>query len=404
MLYTLFKLEKIYDIHQRFLQQKRPSFQRYLLPLIQWNDRLIAIKGARGVGKTTMILQHIEQKFGENSNALYVSMDNIAVKPYSIFDIAEYHVNRGGTHLFIDEVHKYADWSRELKSIYDLFPELKVVFSGSSMLPIYKPNADLIRRTTTYHLHGLSFREYLIMETGISFDSYTLPFILENHIDLAKEISAKVKVFDYLPSYLKYGYYPFYRDNPDQYVFRLEQVINTILDVDLPHMVEINAVNIFKMKKLLYHLATAVPFQPNISKLAASLEVNRNTLSSYIHYLHEAGLIHLLLDAGKSYSLFSKPEKVFLQNSNLLYAISPENAEKGTLREMFFFNQLSAYHKVNFSPIGDFLIDEKWVFEVGGQPKKFDQIKNTKQSYLAVDDTIFGSKHKIPFWLFGFLY
>ena len=242
------------------------------------------------------------------------------------------------------------------------------------------------------------------METGLPLVSYNLAFILDNHIDLAKEISSRVKIFDYFDAYLKYGYYPFYRDNADQYLFRLEQVINTILDVDLPHMVEINAVNIFKMKKLLYHLATSVPFQPNISKLAASLEINRNTLSSYIHYLHEAGLLLLLLDAGKSYSLLSKPEKVYLQNTNLLYAIHAEKADKGTLREMFFFNQLSATHKVNFTAVGDFLVDDRYVFEVGGPSKKFDQIKAKSQSFLAVDDTIFGSKNKIPIWLFGFLY
>lgn len=397
-------MEKIYAFHERYLTQSRPAFQRYLLPSIQWEDRLIAIKGARGVGKTTLILQHINERFGDDSNALYVSMDSIAVKPYAVFDIAEYHVNRGGTHLFLDEIHKYADWSRELKSVYDLFPELKVVFSGSSMLQIYKSYGDLSRRVTTYHLHGLSFREYLVMETGLPLQSYTLPFILDNHIELAKELASRVKIFDYFDAYLKYGYYPFYKDNADQYLFRLEQIINTILDVDLPHRVEINAVNIFKMKKLLYHLATSVPFQPNISKLAASLEVNRNTLSSYIHYLHEAGLLLLLLDAGKSYSLLSKPEKVYLQNTNLLYAINAEKADKGTLREMFFFNQLSAAHKVNFSAVGDFLVDERYVFEVGGPSKKYDQIKAKTQSYLALDDTIFGSKNKIPIWLFGFLY
>ncbi|MBK8700693.1 MAG: AAA family ATPase [Saprospiraceae bacterium] len=397
-------MEKLYDLHQRYLRQTNTGFQRYLLDEVSWNHRLIALKGPKGVGKTTMLLQHILQHFGEGTDALYVSMDSIAIKSFTLFEIAEFHANRGGSHLFLDEIHKYSDWSRELKTIYDLFPELHIVFSGSSMLQIYKSYGDLSRRAITYDLRGLSFREYLILETGEQLEAYNLKSILTDHLELAKSISERVKVFDHFDPYLRFGYYPFYREGTDNYYIKLEQVINTILDVDLPFMVEINAHNIYKMKKLLYMLATSVPFQPNISKLAASLEVNRNTLSNYIHYLHEAGLLQLLLDAGKSYSLLAKPEKIYLQNANLVYVISPEHAQKGTLREMFFFNQVAAKHKVNYSKEGDFLVDEHYTFEVGGHSKNFNQIKRSKNSYLVLDDTIMGYKNKIPLWLFGFLY
>jgi uncharacterized protein len=396
-------MEKIYDLHSVYLKKTKLTFRRYLMDEINWSGKLIAIKGAKGVGKTTMILQYIKENFTGNE-ALYVSMDSLLVKPYTIFEIAEHHVNRGGTHLFIDEIHKYTDWSREIKTIHDLYSDLHVVFSGSSVLQIYKSFADLSRRAVSYNLEGLSFREFLELETGNKFENYQIGDILKNHITIAEGIIEKVNVFKYYENYLKHGYYPFYLESIRDFNQKLENVINNSLDVDLPFMLEINVHNIFKIKKLLYILATQLPFQPNITKLAESLELNRNTLNNYLYYLSESKLLSLMTDAGKSYSTLSKPEKIYMQNTNLIYAISGESVNKGTLRELYFLNQVSAKYDVNFTKMGDFIVDNKNVFEVGGSQKSFKQIADLPDSYLAIDDVQIGRSNKIPLWLFGFLY
>jgi uncharacterized protein len=396
-------MEKLYDLHHSYLRKTKLSFKRYLMDEINWAGKLIAIKGAKGVGKTTLILQYIKANFTGNE-ALYVSMDSIIAKPYSIFEIAEYHVNRGGTHLFIDEIHKYAEWSREIKTIHDLYPEFHVVFSGSSILQIYKSFADLSRRAVAYNLEGLSFREFLELETGQKFGKITLADLLKNHVQLAENIIEKVNVFKHFDQYLRYGFYPFYLENKQDFNLKLENVVNNTLDIDLPFMLEINVHNIFKMKKLLYILATQLPFQPNVSKLAESLELNRNTLNNYLYYLSESKLLHLLTDSGKSYSALSKPEKIYMQNTNLIYTISGDNVNKGTLRELYFFNQVSAKYTVNYAKKGDFLVENKYLFEVGGSQKTFTQIADIQDSYLAIDDVQIGRMNKIPLWIFGFLY
>jgi uncharacterized protein len=396
-------MEKLYDLHFSYLRKTKSTFKRYLMDEINWEGKLIGIKGAKGVGKTTLILQHIKENFMGNE-ALYVSMDSIIAKPYTIFEIAEFHINKGGTHLFIDEIHKYADWSREIKTIYDLYPDIHVVFSGSSILQIYKSFADLSRRAVSYILEGLSFREFLELETGIRFSTVTLADLLQNHVQIAENIIAKVNVFKHFDQYFRYGYYPFYLEDRRDFNLKLENVINNSLDTDLPFMLEINVHNIFKIKKLLYILATHLPFQPNITKLAESLELNRNTLNNYLYYLSESKLLNLLTDSGKSYTALSKPEKIYMQNTNLIYTISAENVNKGTLRELYFLNQVSAKYLVNFVKKGDFKVENKYLFEVGGAQKSFTQIADEKNSYLAIDDVQIGRGNKIPLWLFGFLY
>lgn len=396
-------MDRLYDIHNSYLRKTKLIFKRYLMHEINWSGKLIAIKGAKGVGKTTMILQYIKEHF-KGSDALYVTMDSIFTKPFSIFEIAEYHVNRGGTHLFIDEIHKYEDWSREIKSIHDLYPQLHIVFSGSSILQIYKAFADLSRRVVSYELVGLSFREFLELESGEKFNKVPLLDLLQDHISIADSIIQRVSVLKYFDLYLKYGYYPFYLEEKRDFTLKLENVINTSLDVDLPFMLEINVHNIFKLKKFLYILATQGPFQPNISKLAVGLDLNRNTLNNYLYYLSECRLLLLLTESGKSYSTLTKPEKIYMHNTNLIYAISRDQPDKGTLRELYFLNQVSALHMVNSSLKGDFRVDQKYVFEVGGAQKGFSQIADIKNSYLAIDDIQIGRGHKIPLWLFGFLY
>jgi uncharacterized protein len=396
-------MEKLYDLHDAYIRKTKSGFTRYLIEDINWDAQLIGIKGSKGVGKTTMLLQHIKTNFTGNE-ALYISMDSIVAKSHSIFEIAEYHINKGGTHLFIDEIHKYADWSREIKTIYDLYPDLHVVFSGSSILQIYKSYADLSRRAVSYEMHGLSFREFICMETGLTLPKISLNDLVKKHVSFAEEIVEQVNIFTHWNNYLQYGYYPFYKENKKDFAMKLEQVINNALDVDLPFVLEINVHNIFKIKKLLNILATELPFQPNISKLAGSLELNRNTLNNYLYYLAESNLLKLLLDSGKSYSALSKPEKIFMHNTNLIYAINQSLGNKGTTREIFFFNQVDAYNKVHFAKQGDFIVDGKYTFEVGGSTKSFTQIKDIKNSYLAIDDVQIGRANKIPLWLFGFLY
>jgi uncharacterized protein len=396
-------MEKLYDLHDSYIRKTKLEYKRYLIDEINWESKLIAIKGPKGVGKTTMILQYIKANFKKNE-ALYVSMDSIIAKPFSIFDIAEFHLNKGGTHLFIDEIHKYNDWSREIKTIHDLYPDFNIVFSGSSILKIYKSFADLSRRAVSYNMEGLSFREFIHFETGIHFDKIELNNLFKNHVSIAENITEQINIFSIFDQYLQYGYYPFYKESKRDFNLKLEQVINNILDVDLPFILEINVHNIFKLKKLLYLLATELPFQPNISKLAGSFELNRNTLNNYLYYLSECKLITLLTDAGKSYSTLSKPEKIFMHNTNLLHALSGHNINKGTVRELFFLNQVSARHAVNFSAKGDFIVDNKYVFEIGGAKKSFTQIADVKESYLAIDEVKIGRGNKIPIWLFGFLY
>jgi uncharacterized protein len=397
-------MDILYRHHQKFLQTVNTSFVRNIVNEIDWSEHLIGIKGSKGVGKTTMILQHINNTFGKSIEALYISMDSLALEDYTIMDIAEYHSNLGGTHLFIDEIHKYAQWSKDLKSIHDLYPELYIVFTGSSMLQIYAGAADLSRRAITIDMQGLSFREYIEMETGTVFPVYSLREILTHHIDIAHEITTTIKILPQFQQYLKIGYYPFYHKNKNNFHLKLENVINTTLEVDMPYVLGTTVHNIYKIKKLLHILAAEVPFQPNITKLAGSLELNKATLNQYLYYLGESGLLNLLLDAGKGYSLLSKPEKIYLNNTNLAHCINQRGVNIGSIRELFFYNQLAAKHKVNTANKGDFLIDEKYTFEVGGKGKTYKQIANVKNSYIALDEIITGMKYKVPLWLFGFLY
>ena len=397
-------MEKIYFEHSRLLNSLKAEFRRDFMDDIAWEERMIAIKGARGVGKTTLILQHVKETFGLSNSALYVSMDNLQVANKSIWEIAEYHHNHGGTHLFIDEIHKYYNWSMELKNIYDSLPSLFVVFSSSSILQVYKGYADLSRRVVSYHLPGLSLREFIQIETKVRLPIVHINEILDSHVEACANILKYVKPLAYFKNYLQYGYYPFYLQSKKTYYQKLNTVLNVILEVDLPYILEINIHNVGKIKRLLKVIANSVPFQPNISKLAESVELNRNTLTQYLYYLEQSELINLLTSPTKSYGHLTKPEKIFLQNPNLGFAFGSDSTNVGTLRELFFLNQLKVKEQVNFSKVGDFIVNEKFIFEVGGPKKTFSQIAEVENSYLALDEIEFGFKSKIPLWIFGFLY
>jgi uncharacterized protein len=398
------EMEEVYQEHQKILASYKIEFRRDLLDEIAWNEKMIAIKGARGVGKSTLMIQHIIETFKKSSAVLYISMDNLMLVDKSIWEIAQYHAMQGGTHLFIDEIHKYENWSIELKNIYDRLPQLSVVFSSSSILQIYKGYADLSRRVVDYQLFGLSFREYIQIETKKKFVKYSLEEILENHLTISEAILTEIKPIPLFKSYLAFGYYPFYLQGKNSYYKKLNTITSTILEVDMPYILGINIQNISKIKRLLKIIAGAVPFQPNISKLAESLNITRGTLTQYLYYLEQASLVSLLTLAEKSYSQLTKPEKIFLQNSNLNYAINGSTVNVGTSREQFFYNQLSAIAQVNFSNKGDFSVNEKYTFEIGGEKKDFSQIADIENSYLAIDETEIGFGKKIPLWLFGFLY
>ncbi len=380
------------------------DFKRFLFTYINWKRRLIGIKGARGTGKTTLLLQYIKENFGISDEVLYVSLDNIYFAEQKLFDLADNFVKTGGKYLFLDEVHKYPNWSQEIKNIYDDFPELNVVFTGSSILEIDKSEADLSRRAVIYNLPVLSLREFIEIKYGIKSDVYSLIDIIENHTGIAGQIVKKIKPVKEFNNYNLYGAYPFFIETGADYHDHLERIINLILETDLPAFTPIDYHSIIKLKQLLLVISESVPFQPNISRLSNKIGTTRDTVIKYLHYLEKAQLISLLRSNTKGISKMAKPEKIYLNNSNLLYTLQSERTNQGTIRETFFFNQLSVKHTIEMPPKGDFIVDNKYVFEIGGKSKTKRQIIDLTDAYVVSDNIEYGFKHKIPLWLFGFLY
>jgi predicted AAA+ superfamily ATPase len=318
--------------------------------------------------------------------------------------MVDHFVKRGGKYLFLDEVHKYPNWSIEIKNIYDDFPELKIVFTGSSMMEILNARADLSRRAVIYHMQGLSFREFLAIKTGNVFPIYSLEDLIENHVSIAREVLQKVKPLEHFDAYLNHGYFPFFQEVPDLYHQRLEEVVNMTLEIELPLLRSVDISYIPKLKHLLHIISESVPFIPNVTKLSERIGINRNTLVSYLFFLQEAHLTKNLYKDIKGITQMQKPEKIYLENTNFQFAFTPKNADLGNLRETFFINQLSYAHTVEYVKDGDFRIDWKYIFEVGGRNKTGEQIQGNKNSFIAADDIEYGNPKKIPLWLFGFLY
>lgn len=395
-------MESLVKIYLRLLQETDATSFRYLYPHIDWNERCIAIIGAKGVGKTTMLIQHIKTTFANKNEALYASLDNTWFANHSIFELADQFYLNGGTHLFLDEIHHFPNWSTEIKNIYDSFPKLRIVFTGSSLLQIYKSSADLSRRVVYESLEGLSFREYLKFEKVGDFPALTLNEIIENHQNIALQITGNLKIMPLFKKYLKSGYYLFYKEGLRNYEQKLQEAINNVIDVDIPVIENIEFETKHKLKKLLAILATLVPYTPNISDLAKAINSNRNNTVKYLSLLANARLLNLVSYKNKTMGDLTKPDKVLLNNTNLAYAYS-ENANSGSARETFFVNQLSAVNQVILAPQGDFIIDN-YIFEVGGKNKRFEQIKDIPNSYVVADDIEIGYRNKIPLWLFGMLY
>ena len=399
-------MNELISYQNKLLTRVPNDWHRYLFPEMHNNNRLIGIKGLRGVGKTTMFLQYLAFEYAEREKGLYVTSDHPYFYNNTLFDLASEWSSYGGELLLIDEVHKYPNWSRELKLIYDGNPDLRIIFTSSSALDLYRGESDLSRRLLTYDLHGLSFREFLSFHYGLSFREVSLPDILKDHHQIALEITREIKVLSYFEEYLLFGYFPFSKDiGKETFIPRLIRIINTVLESDLAYSEEYSVANIRKIKKLLGVIAETTPFEPNISRIAEKLQLGRNTVTNFLKNLHDAHILNLLSRPGKGSSRLQKPDKIYFENSSFAHAF--ENApEKGTIREIFFMNQLkNAGHQIELAPgSGDFLVDRTFTFEVGGKNKGPKQIKGLENSYLALDQIEHGFSDKIPLWLFGFLY
>jgi len=370
---------------------------------IDWSNKLIGLKGSRGVGKTTLILQHIKQHYSATNEALYISLDDLYFSTHTLYDLAEDFHNKGGVFLAIDEVHKYENWAIEIKNIYDDMPDLKVVFTGSSLLHIKHAKADLSRRAVVYTLAGLSFREFIRFEKDIELPIYSLDDILKNHVKIAMSLKEH-KVLQYFDDYLSHGYYPFFKENPTSFHPKLSEVVLTILEVDITQFADIKTSNIIYLKKLLHIISSSSPFKPNMKVLSQRTGIALNTMKHYLKLLHDADLLQLLYVPNKSINSLNKPEKIYLQNTNLMFNHEGRFINIGNARETFFFNQLNYKHTVNASKQADFLVNEKLTFEVGGKNKTRKQIEGLKNAYIAKDDIEIGYENIVPLWLFGFMY
>jgi len=372
---------------------------------VYWTDRLYAIVGSRGTGKTTLMLQHIKQNL-DPAKAFYMSLDDLYFSTNRLVDVVHRLWLEGVTHFFIDEVHKYPynTWAQELKNIYDAYPELHVAFSGSSILNIYKGNADLSRRAVDYELFGLSFREFLAFEGVVNVPVVALEDLLARHQEVAAEVTRGIKIIPLFRRYLQNGYFPYYKEGIHSYNRRLLNTVSAILEMDLPAVEKIEYVSVQKLKRLLSVIAGMAPFTPNMAQLGNLVDIQRSNLPKSLGLLEKSRLVGLLRESGKSLNSVSKPSKIYLDNPNLAHALGYDNPNVGSLRETFFYNQLRVVGKVTSAAKGDFTVNDKYVFEVGGSNKSFSQIADIPNSYLAVDETETGWGNRIPLWTFGLLY
>lgn len=389
-------MERLYEFFNRKLKSTPTDFLRYKYDRIRWDGRAFGIVGPRGVGKSTMILQHIKLNL-DTADTLYVSADHIYFSEHSLVDLADYFVKMGGKHLFVDEIHKYEGWSREVKQIYDSYEDLQIVISGSSILDIYKGMADLSRRFPIYEMQGLSFREYLSLFHGINAPVYSLDEIL-SHKAVLPDVKHPLPLFK---DYLRRGYYPFGRD--EEFDMELLQVINQTMEVDIPTHLQANVSLGKKLKSLLMVVAKSVPFKPVMQRLAEATGISRNDIPDYLVYMERAGMITQLRNSTGGIRGLGKVEKLYLDNTNLIYSFSPEHADIGNVRETFFMNQARVMNDVTSSSISDFEINGK-TFEIGGKKKGQKQIENAEEGYIVKDDIESGYANVIPLWAFGLNY
>lgn len=383
--------------YRNLLKDVDTTYVRHIHDIIPWNDRLIAILGARGVGKTTLVLQHI--KLHEDPDTtLFVFADDLWFSSHSLVELAETFYTHGGKVLYIDEIHKYRNWSQEIKNIYDFYPRLKVRYTGSSILDLQRGSHDLSRRVLEYPMYGLSFREFVALKYRLDIPIHTLEQVLANQIEFPYADYRPVALFK---EYLRSGYYPYFKE--EGYAARLEKTINTIVELDIPKFADLSVSTAEKLKTLLYIIAQSVPFKPNYSKMGRDLDMNRNSVADLMVWLDRADLINILRDEAEGYKLLGKVNKIYLNNPNLAYVLSDEEPNIGNVRETIFLGWLRATHKITASPTADFKVG-KYTFEVGGRTKGRRQIKDTDNAFVVKDDIEYGYLNEIPLWAFGLLY
>ena len=397
------EIQPLYDNYHRKIAQINLDFKRYLYDKINWNARMIGIKGARGVGKTTLLLQHILENHDDIDQTLYASLDDLWFATHSLIDLVDWAYRHGIKRLYLDEVHRYKMWSETLKNIYDSYPEMSIVFTSSSLLAMDNAKVDLSRRQTPYMLYGLSFREFLAFENVLQMQVVPVETLLRDHVKIAMQVTKQMKVAPLFEAYLEHGYYPFYHDVGDDFHVHLREIVSLVIDNDLPAVERVSFETLQKVKKLLMIISERVPFEPNMSELWNQLSTNNELGLRMLYSLDKAQILSLLSAKTKSYKYLFKPDKIFLNNTNLMHALCPK-VEVGNKRETFFHSQMTVGHDVKTPQKGDFLVNDRYLFEVGGKSKTFDQIKDVPDSFLAIDETEVGFANRIPLWMFGLTY
>lgn len=391
------------NISVQKIQKTKLEFKRYLFNKINWNNRLIGVKGARGTGKTTMLLQYLKENTIALPYKMYLSLDDLYFSSNKLVDYVTDFYQKGGKLLVLDEVHKYENWATEIKILYDRYDDLNIIFTGSSIIEISQQEADLSRRALMYELKGLSLREYILFEHNINYPTLSLKDILNPEFAIYDVFDTDFKPLKYLNEYYQQGYYPFYREDKKGYLQRIRQLTRQIVEFDMAELKGFDIRHAKKMLQLIYIVAQQVPFTPNISKLADKAKMSRNSVSNYLYFLESAKLLQLLYNKTHSITTLQKPEKIYLENTNLFYALSEQQPNIGTLREIFFLQHLSENHQIKQAKKGDFLVDN-FTFEIGGKNKSTQQVKDVENAWIVKDNIEFSLSDAIPLWLFGFLY
>ncbi len=397
-------MQDLFSLSDQLIREVSAKFKRYLFHEINWNNRLIGIKGARGTGKTTLLLQWLKQKRLPSNKGVYLSLDDMYFTNHSLLDTGNDFYRKGGKIMLLDEVHKYPEWAREIKNLYDRYSDLQIIFTGSSIIDISRQEADLSRRAMMYELQGLSYREFLKMSGYLDVEAIPMELILKNQQDIRDIFPPDFRPLEHFDDYLSNGYYPFFSEDKTGYPLRLRQLVRQIVESDMAEIKGFDIRNAKKMLQLIYIIAQQVPFKPNIVNLSQKSRIHRNSILNYLYFLEEARLIRLLHPSGKSIATLQKPEKIFLNNSNLLYAIAETSPSKGTVRETFFLNQVFVLHRVNQPKNTDFEVNGKFWFEIGGAGKSSKQIKGSPNAFVVKDSLEYPAGNALPLWIFGFLY
>ncbi len=397
-------MQQLLSISERIIERTPTEFIRSAYSKIRWKNRLIGIIGARGTGKSTLVLQYLKKLGLTPTEAAYFSLDELYFTSNTLVDTADKFYKSGGKILALDEVHKYQNWAQEIKNLYDRYPDLKIIFTGSSIIDLSRQSGDLSRRAIIYELPGMSYREYLKFSKLWDFEALDFTEILEKPEQIRKQFPQDFRPLAHFPDYLNHGYYPFYKEDPPTYHQRIRQLIRLIIESDMAEIKGFDIRNARKMLQLTQIISQQVPFKPNLSKLSAKANIHRNSINNYLYYLEEARLISLLYPGGSSIARLQKPEKIYLDNTNLMFALAEGEISAGTLRESFFHNQIEQNHKINLHPTADFIVDNKYVFEIGGKNKGNAQLPDQDNAYVVKDQMEYPVGNHLPLWIFGFLY